>query len=177
MKKIFFVKLLLVFSIFALFSGCAKKEISNTGSVVKEEEAIDPNIVEPEEAKTQEEAEDKLEDGAIVGSVYFDFDKYDIRGDMQNVLDTATKVINENSDMSVLIEGNTDEFGSDEYNFALGNKRALVVKTALVTRGVDKDKIRVISLGKSKPICGEKTPECYQKNRRGDIKLVKQSQQ
>lgn len=170
MQKILILKLSLIFSIFVLLTGCAKKEIANTDNVVTEEEAIEPNIVEPEAL------EEKLEDGTIVGSIYFDFDKYEIRADMQDTLDQATKTINDNSEMNVLVEGNTDEFGSDEYNFALGNKRALVVKTALITRGIDKDRIQVISLGKSKPICEEKSNECYQKNRRGDIRLTKQSQ-
>ncbi len=170
MQKILILKLSLILSVFVLLTGCAKKEIANTDNAVREEEAIEPNIVEPEAP------EEKLEDGTIVGSIYFDFDKYEIRNDMQETLNDATKIINDNSEMNVLIEGNTDEFGSDEYNFALGNKRALVVKTALITRGINKDRIQVISLGKSKPVCEEKTNECYQKNRRGDIRLTKQSQ-
>ena len=155
-----------------LIVGCAKKEIStDENSMVTQEENIQPNVVSaPEEP---EEEKKTLEDGTIIGSVYFDFDKFSIKPDMQSVIDESISTINENSEMKVLIEGNTDEFGSDEYNFALGNKRALAVKSALVLRGVDKDAIQVVSLGKTKPICTDKTPECYQKNRRGDIRLVK----
>lgn len=154
-----------------LFLGCANKAIVSDDSAVVDEETIQPNMVEapediPEPKKT-------LEDGSIVGSIFFDFDKFDIRTDMQETLESAVKIIGENPDMKILIEGNTDEFGSDEYNFALGNKRALAVKTALVTRGVDRNDVDVVSLGKTKPICSDKTAECYQKNRRGDIRLLR----
>lgn len=153
-----------------LFVGCAKKAIVEDSNAFVQEETIQPNVVEaPEELL---EPKKTLEDGTVIASIFFDFDKFEIRADMQENIDKSIEVINENSDMNILIEGNTDEFGSDEYNFALGNKRALAVKTALVTRGVDKTKIKVVSLGKTKPLCSEKTAECYQKNRRGDIRLL-----
>ena len=169
MKKIFWINLTLLFSVFFLVTGCAKKEISSNDNAVTQEETIEPNIAEPQD---QMEEESKIQSGTIISSIYFDFDKYEIRSDMQSKIDEVVSLIQKNLDMDVLIEGNTDEFGSDEYNFALGNKRALVLKTALITRGVRKDRIQVVSLGKSKPICTEKTNECYQKNRRGDIRLV-----
>ncbi len=154
-----------------LFLGCANKAIISDDNALVDEETIRPNMVEaPEETP---EPKKMLEDGSIIGSVLFDFDKFDIRADMQAVLESSVSLIEENPDMKVLIEGNTDEFGSDEYNFALGNRRALAVKTALITRGIDKADIDVVSLGKTKPVCVEKTVECYQKNRRGDIRLLK----
>jgi len=72
---------------------------------------------------------------------------------------------------SIKVEGNCDEFGSDEYNFALGLKRANAVKAALVNGGVNADTISMTSLGESNPICLEKTQECWAKNRRVDFKL------
>ncbi len=72
-----------------------------------------------------------------------------------------------------MIEGNTDEFGTDEYNYALGTKRAIAVRDALVVKGMSRDSIRVVSFGESKPICMDKTRDCYQKNRRSDVKVSK----
>ena len=72
----------------------------------------------------------------------------------------------------VKLEGNCDEWGSDEYNFALGLKRAQAVKTELVNEGVDAKRISMVSLGKSTPVCAEKTKECWAKNRRVDFKLL-----
>ncbi len=106
-------------------------------------------------------------------SVYFDFDKYAIRQDMKaNVTKDADIAKAAASAYSVKLEGNCDEWGSDEYNFALGLKRAQTVKTALVNEGVDAKRISMVSYGKSAPVCTEKTKECWQKNRRVDFKLL-----
>lgn len=161
----------LIFSVFILLFifGCAKKEIAINEEPIVQEEPIETNIVEVQEP----EPKPLLEDGTIVGSIYFDYDKFDVRQDMMETLEEAVTKINDNAEMNIVIEGNTDEFGSDEYNFALSNKRALAVKSALITRGIDKNKISVLSFGKTKPVCSDKTDECYQKNRRGDIRLIK----
>ncbi|MBU0632301.1 OmpA family protein [bacterium] len=106
-------------------------------------------------------------------SVYFDFDKYVIRQDMKSsVTKDADMAKADASAYSIKLEGNCDEWGSDEYNFALGLKRAQAVKTELVNEGVDAKRISMVSYGKSAPVCNEKTKECWQKNRRVDFKLL-----
>jgi peptidoglycan-associated lipoprotein len=106
-------------------------------------------------------------DGQLV-SILFDYDKFDIREDMQEAMTKNTLLV---KGKSIKIEGNCDEFGSDEYNFALGLKRANAVKAALVNGGVSADTISMTSLGESNPVCLEKTQECWAKNRRVDFKL------
>ncbi|WP_365996479.1 OmpA family protein [Sulfuricurvum sp.] len=106
-------------------------------------------------------------DGKLV-SILFDFDKFDIRADMQDVM---TKNIMLLKGKTIKLEGNCDEFGSDEYNYALGLKRANAVKAALVNGGISADAISMTSLGESNPVCLEKTQECWAKNRRVDFKL------
>ncbi len=113
-----------------------------------------------------------IESGTIIASIYFDFDKYEIKESDQETLDEIVQKAKENH-MQVLLEGNTDEFGSSEYNQALGVKRTLSVKNALVIKGVEKDMIKTISFGETKPKCTQKTRECYRENRRVDVKLVK----
>ena len=106
-------------------------------------------------------------------SVYFDFDKFDIREDMKaNVGNDVSVAKAAASAYSVKLEGNCDEFGSDEYNMALGLKRAQAVKTELVNQGVDTTRISMVSLGKTAPVCNDKTNECWAKNRRVDFKLL-----
>lgn len=161
-------------SIAFLISACAQKDVTVADSGMSEQENIETAVAEapqpkPEEAQPQTQ---EIPSGTVVGSVYFDFDKYNIRPDMQGTVDDSAQKIKD-SDMNVLVEGNTDEFGSDEYNYALGTKRALTVKNALVVKGISKDKIKTISYGESKPVCQEKTKACYEKNRRADVKLVK----
>jgi peptidoglycan-associated lipoprotein len=68
----------------------------------------------------------------------------------------------------IKVEGNSDEFGTDEYNYALGLRRATAVKNDMVAKGVDPKKIKVVSYGESNPDCQDQTKACYQKNRRAD---------
>jgi len=106
-------------------------------------------------------------DGQLV-SILFDYDKFDIRADMQDAMTKDALLV---KGKTIKLEGNCDEFGSDEYNFALGLKRANSVKAALVNSGISADSISMSSLGESNPVCLEKTKECWQKNRRVDFKL------
>ncbi len=106
-------------------------------------------------------------------TIYFDFDKFNIRNDMQSNLSTDANIAkNKAKDFSIKLEGNCDEWGSDEYNFALGLKRSNTVKKALVAEGVDESRITMVSFGESNPVCNEKTKECWAKNRRVDFKLL-----
>lgn len=106
-------------------------------------------------------------DGALV-SILFDYDKFDIREDMQEPMTKNSGLL---KGKTIKLEGNCDEFGSDEYNFALGLKRATAVKEALVESGVASDAISMTSFGESNPVCLDKTQECWAKNRRVDFKL------
>ncbi|MGD9969327.1 MAG: OmpA family protein [Sulfuricurvum sp.] len=107
-------------------------------------------------------------DGQLV-SILFDFDKYNIREDMQTPMQSDSALL---KGKNVKLEGNCDEFGTDEYNYALGLKRANTVKAELVNSGVSADAITMTSLGESNPVCLEKTKECWAKNRRVDFKLA-----
>ena len=69
-------------------------------------------------------------------------------------------------DKKIKLEGNCDEWGTDEYNYALGLKRAKAVKEVLVSFGMDANRIELLSYGESNPICTEKTNSCWKKNRR-----------
>lgn len=106
-------------------------------------------------------------DGQLV-SVLFDFDKYNIRPDMEGRMNDNAALL---KTKTVKLEGNCDEFGSDEYNFALGLRRANTVKEALINSGMSGDSISMSSLGEGNPVCLEKTRECWAKNRRVDFKL------
>lgn len=106
-------------------------------------------------------------DGSMV-SIFFDYDKFDIREDMQESMNKNSALV---KGKTIKIEGNCDEFGSDEYNVALGLKRANAVKTELVNAGINPDLIGLMSLGESNPVCLDKTQECWAKNRRVDFKL------
>lgn len=118
------------------------------------------------------------DDSGVAGSVvsisslttiYFDFDRYDIRADMKDYVRANADFIKEKDIKAIVLQGNTDEFGGDEYNTALGLKRAISVRDALVLQGLPRNMFSTISYGMHKPVCREKTAECYAKNRRTDI--------
>ncbi len=102
-------------------------------------------------------------------SVYFGFGDYSIVNDMYKAVDKNVQTL-KNYNGKIKIEGNCDEFGTDEFNYALGLKRAKVVKDALVAKGIPAGMFSIISLGESTPVCTDATDECYAKNRRVDLK-------
>jgi peptidoglycan-associated lipoprotein len=103
---------------------------------------------------------------------FFDFDKYDIRPADAKVLDANATWLKANANNLVLIEGHCDERGTNEYNLALGERRAKSTMNYLVSQGVQASRITIISYGEERPACNEKTEQCWAKNRRAHF-LVK----
>jgi peptidoglycan-associated lipoprotein len=106
-----------------------------------------------------------------VQTIYFDFDKADIRTDQVGRLEADASWLKEHPGLKFRIEGNCDERGSEEYNLGLGDKRANKVKEFLIKEGVDPSSINTISYGEERPVCREATEDCYQKNRRAAFVL------
>ena len=103
--------------------------------------------------------------------VFFDFDRYDIRPGDARLLDTNAAWLKTNDNL-VLIEGHCDERGTNEYNLALGERRAKATMNYLVGQGVQANRITIISYGKERPTCTEHSEACWAKNRRAHF-LVK----
>jgi peptidoglycan-associated lipoprotein len=97
--------------------------------------------------------------------IHFDFDKANIRGEEASILDQKVAILRANPTLKLRITGNCDERGSDEYNLALGNRRAIAAKQYLVSHGVDQGNIETASNGKEKPIDSGHTEEAWAKNR------------
>jgi peptidoglycan-associated lipoprotein len=105
--------------------------------------------------------------------VHFDFDKYEIRASDKPVLDENVSWLKQNTNAQVLIEGHCDERGTNEYNLALGERRAKATRDHLVSLGIDGGRITVISYGEERPLCTERAEACWAQNRRAHF-LVKQ---
>ena len=102
--------------------------------------------------------------------IYFDFDKYNIRPDQWPKVEKLAKILKSNhSNYTIRIEGNCDEWGTEEYNYALGLKRANTVKNALIKLGVDPKKLTVISYGELNPVCTAHAKWCWKLNRRDNF--------
>jgi len=112
-------------------------------------------------------------ESAALRDVFFDFDKYDVRPADKGTLDENAKWLKSNTAALLLIEGHTDERGTNEYNLALGERRAKATRDYLVSVGIDAGRITVISYGEERPVCTDKTEACWAKNRRAHF-LVKQ---
>ncbi len=102
-------------------------------------------------------------------SIYFDLDKYDVKDEYKDLVAAHAKYLVANKGFKVLIQGNTDERGSREYNLSLGQKRAEAVKRSLSLLGVKEDQIESVSLGEEKPKNSEHDEAAWAENRRADI--------
>ena len=109
-----------------------------------------------------------------VQPIFFDYDTADIRPDAQATLQNDAAYLNQHPDLKFVVGGYCDERGSDEYNLALGQRRAQAAMNALETMGVAAGRMRVISYGKEKPFCTESTEQCWQLNRRAGFTLDQQ---
>ena len=102
-------------------------------------------------------------------SVYFDYDQYDVKGEYKNQLQAHAKFIASEPNARVLVQGNTDDRGSREYNLALGQRRADAIKKQLVLMGDPESQIESVSLGKEKPKALGDNEAAWAENRRGDM--------
>ena len=97
--------------------------------------------------------------------VYFDLDSFTLRTDAKPVLDAQSNWLRRYSAVRVRIEGNCDERGTREYNFALGARRANTVREYLISRGIAAGRIETISFGKERPIDAGSSEEAWARNR------------
>jgi peptidoglycan-associated lipoprotein len=132
-----------------------------------------PSPVAPSTAapSTTPPAPSEFTANANLKDVFFDFDKYDIRPNDAKMLDSNAVWLKSNNDL-VLIEGHCDERGTNEYNLALGERRAKAAMNYLVAQGVQASRITIISYGKERPTCTEHSEACWAQNRRAHF-LVK----
>lgn len=104
--------------------------------------------------------------------VLFDFDKYMVNDSFKPELKSLATWLTKNTGAKLSVEGHCDERGTNEYNLALGERRAKAVKDYLVSLGVRSSRIETISYGSEKPLCTEKAEECWAKNRRAHFVVL-----
>ena len=138
----------------------------------KQAEQVKP--AQEEAAKMAPKAEKSAEAGNKLETVYFDFDKSDLRQDARDVLSkNAETILKSLAGAKIRIEGNCDERGSAEYNLALGERRAKSAQSYLTTLGVKAANLSIISYGKEKPAVNGSDEAAWAKNRRDDFVIVK----
>jgi len=102
-------------------------------------------------------------------AVYFDFDKYVVKPEGREALKRNAEWLQKNPAKKVVVEGNCDERGTNEYNMALGQRRADAAAKYLTDLGIAKDRVSTVSYGEEKPLCKEANEACWGKNRRDDF--------
>lgn len=167
-----------------LFTGCSQKSVEvDAGEQAQKEAAERVDKAGPESSL------DKLDrigtsttmgvGGAMEGeestygvkNVYFAFDKYNLTEPMRDIAKSNAAIL-ATMDGKIKLEGNCDEWGTDEYNYALGLKRAKTAKDALIADGISSSRIIMVSYGESNPVCTEHNIPCWKKNRRVEYKLL-----
>jgi peptidoglycan-associated lipoprotein len=97
---------------------------------------------------------------------FFDYDRFNIRPDEMPRIEADAQYLQHHQSVKVMIEGHCDERGSEEYNLALGAKRASAVQQALIQLGVSPSRLQTVSYGKERPFCSASNEQCWQQNRR-----------
>jgi peptidoglycan-associated lipoprotein len=109
---------------------------------------------------------------ALVAKIFFDYDKSDITDQGKAILDAKVPILNTNPGIRIRVEGNCDRRGSDEYNLALGQRRAAAAKRYLTDHGIDAGRIDIISYGAERPVAEGDTEDAYSQNRRDEFAIV-----
>ena len=160
MNTVFRRSLLLALTLALLAGfGCAKKQVA------------EPEVYDDELAMTESErmAAQRIADGII----YFAFDRYDLSAEARSTLTRQAAQIREVPQLRVTIEGHCDERGTDEYNLALGERRARAAFEFLVNLGVNPNQLEMVSFGKLRPAVPGNNEAAWAQNRRAEFKAYK----
>lgn len=169
---VFLLAAVLVVGAVFVLSGCA-------GQKPVEEPIIEPDVSEDTTALTGEDVPlPDVDDTVYVEpiasafqNIHFEFDRYEIRSSDEYVLQAVAEWLEENERINVLIEGHCDERGTNEYNMALGEQRALAARRYLVGLGISSDRMTTISYGEERPLDPRSTEEAWSKNRRAHFSV------
>lgn len=173
-----------------VLSSCAKRQLGKTGAEGRQagiegqekgQAGQQPGISEEElEAQRRHEAQVRAEEARKAESrrtfvnqdVHFDFDKATLTPRAIEILKEKVRWLRENPGVNVVIEGHTDERGTEEYNMALGQQRAQSIKTFLVNSGIDESRLQIVSYGEERPVDPRSNEEAWAKNRRGHFRIL-----
>jgi len=162
-KKWIFLALLLVVPGLLFSVSCQKKLVDASPEPMAKEEPKE-EMVEKEEVAVV-----MTSDVIMQEDIYFEFDRSTLTPAAQDNLLRKAEWLRENMDATVTIEGHCDDRGTNEYNLALGDRRAESAKAFLVDLGIDPMRLTTISYGEERPVCNQQNEECWAKNRRDNF--------
>ncbi len=142
---------------------------NNSETIASDETVIDENSNANADSNemTMSGLEGKMQ------TVTFEFDKFKVQANQVEKVEANVELAQGDANTYMIkLEGNCDEWGSDEYNYALGLKRAKTIKQTMISKGVNASRITMVSYGESNPTCTDKSESCWSNNRRVDFKLL-----
>jgi peptidoglycan-associated lipoprotein len=149
-------------------AGCKKKPPTTTEETRPPTTAPSGDV--QQEVLSQDLAE--LNRKGYLQDAYFDYDQADLRDDARTALAANAEWLKKFPSIQLLVEGHCDERGTNEYNLALGDRRANAAKEYLASLGVDGSRVRTVSYGEERPFCNESAESCWQQNRRGHFVIT-----
>jgi peptidoglycan-associated lipoprotein len=155
----------------ALVAGCASKGTTESTGPVESTAPTGGISTQPTTTTGVGGTEISQQELAAKHSVYFDFDKSDIKPEGEPVVALWATYLSSHASVKVRLEGNADERGTREYNVGLGERRGNSVAQALEAKGVSPSQVSIVSYGKERPVCTEHKESCWSQNRRVDIVL------
>jgi peptidoglycan-associated lipoprotein len=163
-------------------AGCKKKPPTTTEETRPPVEApppaatpVAPPTTAPSDDVQQEVLSQDLAElnrKGYLQDAYFDYDQADLRDDARTALAANAEWLKKFPSIQLLVEGHCDERGTNEYNLALGDRRANAAKEYLASLGVDGSRVRTVSYGEERPFCNESAESCWQQNRRGHFVIT-----
>ncbi len=152
--------------------NASQQTVEQNATVNTQNAEVQTQTIQPENESMNNQSNNNQQFAKDVANVvvYFDFDKYNIKKSQWPKVEKLAQMLKSNNkNYTIRIEGNCDEWGTEEYNYALGLRRANSVRSALIKLGVDPKKLTVISYGKLNPVCTAHAKWCWRKNRRDNF--------
>ncbi len=183
MKYVWLRLIVLAMLVLALGAvGCAKKQVAQTpeaagadtpavsGSETTGMTTTDSATVDELAAQEKQLAEAKQI--IMTEKIFFDFDKYDLKDSSRDMLKRKAEALKKHKNLRILIEGHCDERGTQEYNLALGERRARAAYEFLILLGVNPSQLEMVSFGEEKPAVKGSTEAAWAKNRRCEFRVL-----
>lgn len=174
MKTMQMLKIALIaLFLFSGLVGCASKSATpDDGKVFPFDMKKQEQVKSADDSSMQGGAVPSHDSVAGLERIHFDFDQFTLSAEARSVLTQNAKFLKANSGVQAVIEGHCDERGSDEYNLALGESRALAAKSYLISLGISGKRLSVISYGEEKPLRNASNEAAWAQNRRAEFKAV-----
>ena len=148
-------------------AACRQRRADSIAAANAERDRLAKEAADRERASAMERARTTL-----MAPVFFDYDAADIRGDAKSALDAKLPILRANAGVSIRISGHADERGSDQYNDALGQRRAAAARRYLTDNGIDVARIAIVSYGEQRPATMGADENAWARNRRAEFEIT-----